>query len=75
MGQEDSTKLAVVEHKVKTIETALEDMRTIHDDMNKKLDSLLTLKHKGAGAFWLASIIFGTSILGVIGYFVDLFKH
>jgi hypothetical protein len=39
------------------------------DEMNNKLDELLTLKNKGAGAFWLASLIVGT---GVAGFFFQI---
>lgn len=31
-------------------------------DMNEKLDSLLALKNKGVGAFWLASALIGVVI-------------
>jgi hypothetical protein len=37
--------------------------------MDKKLDSLLELKQRGVGAFWLASGLFGT---GIIGFFYAL---
>lgn len=40
------------------------------DEINEKLDSLLTLRSKGMGAFWLASLLFGT---GIIGAMVKLF--
>lgn len=34
-------------------------------EMNKKLDDLLALRNKGAGVFWLASMLFGTSLAGL----------
>jgi hypothetical protein len=34
------------------------------DEVNSKLDQLLELRAKGAGAFWLASALFGTGIVG-----------
>jgi len=56
-------RIARMEERVKELD---ERMARIED----KLDSLLTLKNKGAGAFWLASILFGT---GVVGIAVKLF--
>ena len=34
------------------------------DHTNDKLDELLSLKSKGIGAFWLASALTGTGIVG-----------
>lgn len=40
------------------------------DAVNKKLDDLLTLRSKGIGAFWLASVLFGTGLVGgLIAFF------
>lgn len=59
-------RIAALEVRVKVIEDKV-------DAMNEKLDSLLALKNKGAGAFWLASALMGTSIIGtfllVLNYF------
>lgn len=35
-------------------------------EVNDKLDQILTLRDKGVGAFWLASVIFGTGIVGAL---------
>ncbi len=32
---------------------------------NDQLDKLLALQNKGAGAFWLASTLFGTGLVGL----------
>jgi len=37
-------------------------------DMNAKLDNLLALRYKGAGAFWLASALFGIVFTGLLAY-------
>lgn len=50
------------------------DSESRHKEMNRKLDDLLTLKHKGLGAFWLASALVGTGIIGAIGSFFDWWK-
>lgn len=34
--------------------------------MDAKLDSLLALRDKGLGAFWLASILLGTGFIGAL---------
>lgn len=54
-----------------------DEVKGLRDDVRKltvKLDELLTLKAKGQGAFWLATLIFGTSIAGAISYLVSYFK-
>jgi len=33
---------------------------------NEKLDKLLGLQNKGVGAFWLASSLFGTGLIGTM---------
>lgn len=43
-------------------------------EMNKNLNDLLALRNKGAGVFWLASLLFGTSILGLGTLVVSWFK-
>lgn len=35
-------------------------------EVNQKLDALLTLRDKGIGAFWLASVVVGTGIAGAL---------
>lgn len=41
-----------------------------HDvsEMNRKLDDLLALRYKGIGAFWLASSLVGSGIIGFLYY-------
>lgn len=51
------------EHKLETKKQLIE--------VNDKLDKLLTLRDKGVGAFWLASTILGTGIVGGIITFVN----
>lgn len=35
-------------------------------EMDQKLDALISLRDKGFGAFWLASAVFGTGIVGAV---------
>lgn len=45
------------------------------DEVNKKLDELLALRNKGVGAFWVASSLLGTGILGLFWEVIGWFKH
>lgn len=58
--------------------TALEvEVRSIKGDLqsaNRKLDDLLALRNKGAGAFWLASALFGTTVVGFLSMLVEWMK-
>lgn len=60
-------RLAVLEVKV---EQMISDQQAI----NKKLDELLVLRNKGLGAFWLASALFGTGIIGSLVSFIIWLK-
>ena len=41
---------------------------------NHKLDELLVLRAKGVGAFWLASALLGSGIVGLIAIILDWIK-
>lgn len=43
-------------------------------ELGDKLDELLSLKDRGAGAFWLFGIIFGSGIIGVVTALVSWIK-
>jgi hypothetical protein len=55
-------RVARVEEKVNALEVHLKDI-------DRKLDDLIALRYKGAGAFWLASALVGT---GIVGFFLQL---
>jgi len=46
-------------------------MQQSQQETNDKLDNLLAIRNKGIGAFWLASTLLGTGIVGLI---VQLFS-
>ena len=52
-------RLAVLEAKVDAMERTIEGM-------DAKLDELLALRNRGVGAFWLASALTGTGIIGAL---------
>lgn len=46
------------------------DTKAQFDEIKNKLDDLLVLRWKGAGAFWLAASLVGTGIVGLIVQFL-----
>jgi hypothetical protein len=55
------------------LETRFDQISRDNNEIMKKLDELLQLKHKGLGAFWFVGIIISTGLVGLvttmIGYF------
>lgn len=45
------------------------------ESVNEKLDELLTLRSKGVGAFWLASTVLGTGIVGGLAALFNWLFH
>lgn len=60
--------------RIASLEARMDNLEFQYQEINNKLDSLIDLKNKGAGAFWLVSALFGTSFVMVISYFLNLFK-
>lgn len=52
--------------RVAILETRLEQVEDKLNDIMGKLDELLELKHKSAGALGLISLIVGSGIIGLI---------
>lgn len=52
--------------RIARVEEQVIELKTKVDRMEGKIDELLALKYKGAGAFWLASALIGTGIVGFI---------
>lgn len=57
----DSERIAVLETELKIYKAEI-------SEINAKLDSLLELKNKGAGAFWLASALFGIGFAALLNW-------
>lgn len=57
-------RIAVLELEVRSTKEEL-------SDVNKKLDELLQLRSKGVGAFWLASTLLGTGLVGVVTVLIN----
>lgn len=52
--------------RIARLEERVTELGVRMDRIEGKLDELLALKNKGAGAFWLASIIFGAGMVGIV---------
>lgn len=69
-------RMARMEVEVQTLKASLDEHKKYTKEefssINEKLDNLLALKYKGAGVFWLASMIFGT---GIVGSFLAFGKY
>lgn len=63
----EAERIAILETKYETMEQNLKEIST-------KLDTLLELKSKGLGAFWLVGIILSSGILGLIVTATSFFK-
>lgn len=67
----------MIDHDIKTaeriavLELQVKQLSTDVQSMEGKLDELLLLRSKGMGAFWLASSLFGTGIVGVMYYVIQ----
>lgn len=52
--------------RITALEVQVHDLVSELRETNKKLDQLLELKNKAAGAFWLVSIIAGSGLIGFV---------
>lgn len=60
--------------RITALEVTVASQNVKLDAMSDKLDELLTLKNRGVGAFWLASTLVGTGIIGAVLGFIDWLK-
>lgn len=67
-------RIVVLEAEVKVLRECLQRSEQNFKEISEKLDSLLTLRHKGVGAFWLASLLTGTGIIGFFVSMIDWFR-
>lgn len=61
--------------RVAILETRLEQVEDKLNDIMGKLDELLELKHKSAGALGLISLIVGSGIIGLITLFTTFLNR
>lgn len=71
-------RVAVLESQVEHLNAQMvldrAERREEIGELSSKIDELLSLKHKGAGAFWLFGIIFGSGIIAAATAIVSWFK-
>lgn len=59
MTRTEAERLAVVETRLSALEKS-------NESIEAKLDELIAMRNKGIGAFWLASGLMGTGIVGAV---------
>ncbi len=52
--------------RLTALETDMKHMSATLDEIDAKLDGLISLRDKGAGMFLLASALFGSGIVGAV---------
>ena len=74
--QERITSLEVqVKHLTALLDKHVVNTEEKHGSIDEKLTELLELKHKGMGAFWLASALIGAGIITVVLPFFDWIRR
>jgi len=66
-----SPNITTQAERITALEVRVAQMQQSQQETNDKLDNLLAIRNKGIGAFWLASTLLGTGIVGLI---VQLFS-
>ena len=61
--------------RIKALEIRVTDLLKTQQETNQKLDELLAMRNKGIGAFWLASTLLGTGIVGFIVQCIEWWRH
>ena len=61
--------------RITALEVRVTDLLKTQQETNDKLDELLAMRNKGIGAFWLASTLLGTGIVGFVVQFIDWWRH
>lgn len=67
------TKLTQAE-RITALEVEVKSLKAELSSANQKLDELLALRNKGAGAFWLGTTLFGVSVMGFMSFILDWVK-
>ncbi len=75
MAETNVERLARLEVEMKQVMESQDKFEIICKDISSKLDSLLTLRDEGVGAFWLASLLMGTGIVSFFYVLIDYFRN
>lgn len=60
--------------RISALEVEVASLKQSITSMDSKLDELLALRNKGAGAFWAITVISGTGLATVATWIISLFK-
>jgi len=66
MNKEGMLGVLTSPERLAIVETEVRMLREEFKLMDLKIDQLLAFKHKGTGAFWIASSLIGAIITGLI---------
>lgn len=69
-----SFKALTQAERITALEVQIDTLNLRIKSMDEKIDELLALRNKGAGAFWLASTLFGASLIGVLSLMTSWWK-
>lgn len=60
--------------RIATLELEVKTLKELISNIDGKMDELLSLKQKGMGAIWFATILFGAGSLGLTSFLMSWFK-
>jgi hypothetical protein len=61
--------------RIRALEVTVDSLVAELHKLNTVLTSLVAFKHKGIGAFWLASALVGTGIVGTVSMLLNWIRH
>jgi hypothetical protein len=68
-------RITALEIQVANLVKVHEEDSKRRQELTNKLDDLLAMRNKGIGAFWLASTLLGTGIVGFIVQLISWWRH
>lgn len=60
--------------RISSLEMEVSYLREDIRSMNESVKELLAFRNRGIGAFWLASALFGTSVIGLVTLVIGWIK-
>jgi len=67
-------RITALETQMAYLVAELRETNERQKQTNARLEDLLALRNKGLGAFWLATTLFGTSLIGIATVFMSWLK-
>ncbi len=67
--------MSIYGERIAKLEERVDELSTRMGRVEEKLDQLLELKNKGAGAFWLVSLIIGSGLITAVVEAFHWFRH